>query len=168
MNITDWITAISTLIIAIFTIKLACIAKDTADSWKEQRKPEAIRTVIGYILEFSQYSYRITRSIDISVDDFIGLRTIFEKIEPALIYLFYFTEENRENIEKKYRNLWIRLENIQKEDLICKEDVGKCIRDIAKQSLEDSEALIELIAKDKVLEYQHKYAHLLYAHPKFK
>ena len=151
MNITDWITAISTLIIAIFTIKLACIAKDTADSWKEQRKPEAIRTVIGYFLEFSQYAYRIKSSSNISVDDFIGLRTIFEKIEPALIYLFYFTEENRKNIEKKYRNLWIRLENIQEENLRYNEDAGKLIRNIAEKSLEDSEALIELIAKDKVL-----------------
>ncbi|WP_109077705.1 hypothetical protein [Aggregatibacter kilianii] len=155
INVTDWITSISTFVIAIFTIKLACIAKDTADSWKEQKEPEAIREVIRYFLEFSQYAFRIKRSSFITVDDFIKLRTIFENIEPAIIYLFYFTEENRKEIEGEYRKLWIRLENIQEDDLRNNpksEEVIEVIREIAILSLEGSEKLIKLIAKDKTLE----------------
>ncbi len=90
LSMTDWFTSISSIVVAIFTVKLALIAKETSDSWKEQKKPEAVRDVIGYFISFSQYAFIMSRNENISKEDFIKLKDAFEKIEPAIIYFFSF------------------------------------------------------------------------------
>ncbi len=65
-NLTDWITAISSLLLFVTALY-------TALSWRSQRIPEARKDFINNIVEFDNYIYRFgNKEFDMSsVDSFI-------------------------------------------------------------------------------------------------
>lgn len=104
-NITDWITAIGTAIIAVFTVILACVAWKTADSWKEEKKLEAQRNVFLQIATFKNkiFGYTLTDLRNITLHGICrDLLDQFNLVEMELMNYYQFDKSNKDNIDEEF------------------------------------------------------------------